>query len=145
MLSQLRTLTDTEMLWAIGAVVGILLAALFGFLIGRAKDRPVVGALPRRRARRPGPHRHLDDVQEGARVLLSGSSPHRPGGADVCAWMTAFDERGAQTLQTLVSVPVWGLVVMTLAVGALVAIVARVGLRRLLADEQTAWRRSPAR
>ena len=43
MLSQLRTLSDTEMLWAIGAVVGIMLAALFGFLIGRAKDRPVVG------------------------------------------------------------------------------------------------------
>ena len=43
MLSQLRTLTDTEMMWAVGAVVGILLAAFFGFLIGRAKDRPVVG------------------------------------------------------------------------------------------------------
>jgi Kef-type K+ transport system membrane component KefB len=43
MLSQLRTLTDTEMMWAIAAVVGILLAAFFGLLLGRAKDRPVVG------------------------------------------------------------------------------------------------------
>jgi hypothetical protein len=51
--------------------------------------------------------------------------------------MTAFDERGAQTLQTLVSVPVWGLVVMALAIGAAVAILARAGLRRLLAGEQT--------
>ena len=43
MLSQLRTLTDTEMMLALGAVIGILLAAFFGYLIGRAKDRPVVG------------------------------------------------------------------------------------------------------
>jgi Kef-type K+ transport system membrane component KefB len=43
MLSQLRTLTDTEMMWAIGSVVALLLGALFGFLIGRAKARPVVG------------------------------------------------------------------------------------------------------
>jgi hypothetical protein len=43
MLSQLRTLSDTEMMYAIGAVVGVMLAALFGYLIGRAKDRPVVG------------------------------------------------------------------------------------------------------
>jgi hypothetical protein len=43
MLSQLRTLSDTEMMWAIGSLVGIMLAALLGFLIGRAKDRPVVG------------------------------------------------------------------------------------------------------
>jgi hypothetical protein len=43
MLSQLRTLTDTEMMWAIGSVVALLFGALFGFLIGRAKARPVVG------------------------------------------------------------------------------------------------------
>jgi hypothetical protein len=40
-------------------------------------------------------------------------------------------------LQTLVSLPVWGLVVTMLALGALVAIVARVLLRRLLAGEQS--------
>jgi hypothetical protein len=51
--------------------------------------------------------------------------------------MTGSDDPGAQTLQTLVSVPVWGLVVMTLAIGTLVAIVARLVLRRLLAGEPT--------
>ena len=43
MLQDLLTLNDTEMLWAIGTVVGLVFGALFGFLIGRAKARPVVG------------------------------------------------------------------------------------------------------
>jgi hypothetical protein len=51
--------------------------------------------------------------------------------------MTGSDDPGAQPLHTLVSVPVWGLVVMMLALGALVAIIARLLLRRLLAGEQT--------
>jgi hypothetical protein len=43
MSSELFTLTGTETLYAIGAVVALLLGALFGYLIGRAKARPVVG------------------------------------------------------------------------------------------------------
>lgn len=45
MIAALHALSGTEMMWAIGAVVGLLFGALVGFLIGRAKDRPVVGTL----------------------------------------------------------------------------------------------------
>jgi hypothetical protein len=43
MLQDLLTLSDTELLYALVAGVGLLLGALIGFLIGRAKARPVVG------------------------------------------------------------------------------------------------------
>jgi len=39
----LLTITGSETALAIGAVVALLLGALFGFLIGRAKARPVAG------------------------------------------------------------------------------------------------------
>jgi hypothetical protein len=50
--------------------------------------------------------------------------------------MTGSDERGAQTLKTLVSLPVWLVVIGALLIGTLVAIGARTALRRWLSDEQ---------
>ncbi len=43
MKAELHTLSDTELIWAIGVVVALVLGALIGYLIGRAKDRPVAG------------------------------------------------------------------------------------------------------
>ena len=39
----LLTITGSETMLAIGAAVALLLGALFGYLIGRAKARPVAG------------------------------------------------------------------------------------------------------
>ncbi len=40
---QLQALSDTQVIWAIGIVVALVFGALIGYLIGRAKDRPVAG------------------------------------------------------------------------------------------------------
>ncbi|MEQ1785621.1 MAG: hypothetical protein ABL966_01110 [Acidimicrobiales bacterium] len=42
---ELATLSDTEVMIAAGAAIALLVGALVGFLIGRSKDRPLVGLM----------------------------------------------------------------------------------------------------